>query len=50
MGDWIRPRKIIMSVEKFRQIFNGLEESEHIIDKEVDKKSQMDLKSKVNRL
>jgi len=38
MGDWIRPHRIIMSVEKFRNIFNGLEErfGYHIIDKEED--------------
>ena len=36
MGDWNRPHRIIMSVEKFRNIFNGLEErfGYHIIDKE----------------
>ena len=36
MGDWNRPQRIIMSVEKFRNIFNGLEErfGYHIIDKE----------------
>jgi len=38
MGDWIRPQRIFMSVEKFRNIFNGLEErfGYHIIDKEED--------------